>query len=211
MCGSGAVFGCGLCGYMGFVGSFVISGPSLWGLRMVFFFCSGRRRHTRCALVTGVQTCALPISSLPSFIDPADPLIRYQGGPPDWTVAPNVATYLSNPFTVSQYSRYFLISPINRSLLSPKLNGATGNALQVLVSYAETCFYIAEFIEKGYGSGVNTGGTAEDWYKKGVASSIRVMNEIALEAQSETAFSGNGEAEINASLADPDVQLNGRA
>src|SRR3546814_867756 len=28
---------------------------------MMFFF-SSRRRHTRCALVTGVQTCALPIS-----------------------------------------------------------------------------------------------------------------------------------------------------
>src|SRR3546814_16845 len=26
------------------------------------FFCSSRRRHTRCALGTGVQTCALPIS-----------------------------------------------------------------------------------------------------------------------------------------------------
>src|SRR3546814_8115614 len=29
-------------------------------LAVVFFF-SSRRRHTRCALVTGVQTCALPI------------------------------------------------------------------------------------------------------------------------------------------------------
>src|SRR3546814_1437246 len=28
----------------------------------IFFFFSSRRRHTRCALVTGVQTCALPIS-----------------------------------------------------------------------------------------------------------------------------------------------------
>src|SRR3546814_2094000 len=27
----------------------------------LFFFVSSRRRHTRCALVTGVQTCALPI------------------------------------------------------------------------------------------------------------------------------------------------------
>src|SRR3546814_9573032 len=27
------------------------------------FFFSSRRRHTRCALVTGVQTCALPISA----------------------------------------------------------------------------------------------------------------------------------------------------
>src|SRR3546814_16161988 len=29
---------------------------------VVVFFFSSRRRHTRCALVTGVQTCALPIS-----------------------------------------------------------------------------------------------------------------------------------------------------
>src|SRR3546814_1773189 len=29
-----------------------------------YFFFSSRRRHTRCALVTGVQTCALPISAL---------------------------------------------------------------------------------------------------------------------------------------------------
>src|SRR3546814_6217586 len=32
--------------------------PIIWD----FFFFSSRRRHTRCALVTGVQTCALPIS-----------------------------------------------------------------------------------------------------------------------------------------------------
>src|SRR3546814_9822525 len=31
-----------------------------------FFFFSSRRRHTRCALVTGVQTCALPISMTPA-------------------------------------------------------------------------------------------------------------------------------------------------
>src|SRR3546814_10777225 len=34
----------------------------------VFLF-SGRRRHTRCALVTGVQTCALPILRL-AALDP---------------------------------------------------------------------------------------------------------------------------------------------
>src|SRR3546814_5847596 len=33
-----------------------------WYLYFVIFFFSSRRRHTRCALVTGVQTCALPIS-----------------------------------------------------------------------------------------------------------------------------------------------------
>src|SRR3546814_8598431 len=36
---------------------------------MCFFF-SSRRRHTRCALVTGVQTCALPISYLHLAPDP---------------------------------------------------------------------------------------------------------------------------------------------
>src|SRR3546814_1897283 len=33
----------------------------------VLFFFSSRRRHTRCALVTGVQTCALPTSLEASF------------------------------------------------------------------------------------------------------------------------------------------------
>src|SRR3546814_21037438 len=32
------------------------------------FFFSSRRRHTRCALVTGVQTCALPIWKLPVMV-----------------------------------------------------------------------------------------------------------------------------------------------
>src|SRR3546814_7971955 len=31
------------------------------GVHGLSFFFSSRRRHTRCALVTGVQTCALPI------------------------------------------------------------------------------------------------------------------------------------------------------
>src|SRR3546814_13728396 len=39
----------------------------------VFFF-SSRRRHTRCALVTGVQTCALPISG--THCSPDEPFIK---------------------------------------------------------------------------------------------------------------------------------------
>src|SRR3546814_5319858 len=38
---------------------------------IVFFLFSSRRRHTRCALVTGVQTCALPIYAG----TPDDPLV----------------------------------------------------------------------------------------------------------------------------------------
>src|SRR3546814_15907204 len=36
----------------------------MMSLVLMLFFMSSRRRHTMCALVTGVQTCALPIYSL---------------------------------------------------------------------------------------------------------------------------------------------------
>src|SRR3546814_1908376 len=48
--------------------AYVLCGYLLsWSL--FFFFFSSRRRHTRCALVTGVQTCALPIFALPEVTD----------------------------------------------------------------------------------------------------------------------------------------------
>src|SRR3546814_12998852 len=46
-------------------------------------FFSSRRRHTRCALVTGVQTCALPIlNSSPTdvSVDTANRIIGIDGG-----------------------------------------------------------------------------------------------------------------------------------
>src|SRR3546814_5753164 len=47
-------------------------------LLVLCFFFSSRRRHTRCALVTGVQTCALPISArwAGSFVEAIDHLCR---------------------------------------------------------------------------------------------------------------------------------------
>src|SRR3546814_13794622 len=50
-----------------------------------FFFFSSRRRHTRCALVTGVQTCALPISS---SIDPSKAFIGSQASRGSWSTSP---------------------------------------------------------------------------------------------------------------------------
>src|SRR3546814_56389 len=47
---------------------------------MVFsFFFSSRRRHTRCALVTGVQTCALPIyfQPVPAGQEGPNPAIHF--------------------------------------------------------------------------------------------------------------------------------------
>src|SRR3546814_3393830 len=46
---------------------------------LVYFFFSSRRRHTRCALVTGVQTCALPILVLAA--DKAFDLCRFAALP----------------------------------------------------------------------------------------------------------------------------------
>src|SRR3546814_7876932 len=43
---------------------------------LVFFFFSSRRRHTSCALMTGFQTCALPIwSSSPRPVQVTEPLV----------------------------------------------------------------------------------------------------------------------------------------
>src|SRR3546814_19360293 len=53
------------------------------------FFFSSRRRHTRCALVTGVQTCALPISFIeqleamvPHFYEQVGQFLRAYIAPP---------------------------------------------------------------------------------------------------------------------------------
>src|SRR3546814_7283043 len=48
------------------------------------FFFSSRRRQTRCALVTGVQTCALPISANASIRvllpEPGPPVMTWKSG-----------------------------------------------------------------------------------------------------------------------------------
>src|SRR3546814_4410285 len=48
----------------------------------MFFFFSSRRRHTRCALVTGVQTCALPICEYLDFGNPQRLLKSLDARPP---------------------------------------------------------------------------------------------------------------------------------
>src|SRR3546814_14246906 len=59
---------------------------SMTGSGNTFFF-SSRRRHTRCALVTGVQTCALPISTRGTNLQVN--LIRQRSGQRlDWTFGP---------------------------------------------------------------------------------------------------------------------------
>src|SRR3546814_918916 len=64
-------------------------------MSLVFFF-SSRRRHTRCALVTGVQTCALPIYQLVIENETEEKIIEIAGNfvpvtPAQWRSRRDVA------------------------------------------------------------------------------------------------------------------------
>src|SRR3546814_7949600 len=71
----------------------------------VFFLFSSRRRHTRCALVTGVQTCALPI------FDSIDPIIRKQVSV-DVPKRPMVMRLGSTAESAAQPAPHFLPAPL---------------------------------------------------------------------------------------------------
>ena len=143
--------------------------------------------------------------TLPSFIDIDDPLIRFQGGPVDWTINAPQQNYFKNGFIVNDQVKYNLISTINRRFFAPRWDGATtGTYTELLAGAAETNLMLAEFIKKGYGTG-----DYEQYYKKGVEASIRTMNAIAQAAGSTTAYSGSGDAEIAAYLDGPEVKLDG--
>src|SRR3546814_17963340 len=65
-------------------------------LIFVFFF-SSRRRHTRCALVTGVQTCALPIYSFSGHqFDLEQGVISFNGPMMNPTLAIRAETKISD-------------------------------------------------------------------------------------------------------------------
>jgi hypothetical protein len=58
----------------------------------------------------------------------------------------------------SSYSQYSHISDV---IQAPDFPG-------IMMTYAELCFYMAEAAERGY----NVGGTAEEWYNKGITASF---------------------------------------
>src|SRR3546814_7845404 len=68
---------------------------------MVLCFLSSRRRHTRCALVTGVQTCALPIyinSAYPYALSNA-PSLGIEHG--EWR-------YIERPTEIAEFGVYHI-------------------------------------------------------------------------------------------------------
>lgn len=145
--------------------------------------------------------------TLPSWCNLNDPNIMYQGGSADFALATPKRLYFDTPFNGGGSNRYPLISNFNRRFWAPTVDGGTGQILDVMVSYAEVCLHIAEFIQKGYGTGFDTKGTAAQWYNKGVRSSVQTMNSIATVAKS-TSF-GNVDPLVDTFLTNPKVALDG--
>ncbi|MEI6679992.1 MAG: SusD/RagB family nutrient-binding outer membrane lipoprotein [Mariniphaga sp.] len=111
------------------------------------------------------------------------------------------------PFVPYRNNKYSLISGINRRFFNPRIDDATGKVIDVIVPHAKVCIQIAEFIPKGYGTGVGTKGTAADCYNKGVRASIETMNNIAIKAGSYSV--SNVSALTDAYLQQPKVMLDG--
>src|SRR3546814_3432430 len=81
--------------------------PSYVLLYIFFFFFSSRRRHTRCALVTGVQTCALPIwTTVPPIEKPSTSTCSYP------SAATNVAASSAIASIVSGVCPLELLTPL---------------------------------------------------------------------------------------------------
>lgn len=148
--------------------------------------------------------------TLPAFININDPMIQWQGGPADWTTDLATATWYKTAFDAGGNNRYRLFGTINKKFFAPRhLAAYNGKMLDYMVTWAETCFYIAEFIQKGYGTGFDTKGMAEEWYNKGIAASVRTMNDIAIAAESTLGYTGNGDAEVAAYQQHANVKFNG--
>src|SRR3546814_2871935 len=102
---------------------------------VVVFFFSSRRRHTRCALVTGVQTCALVIN--PALLQPHEPSGSIQAQQP---LPISCSPLLNRTITGSRplISRRFDINQSDECqrgiAYDGGLLGARGSTLQLIAS-----------------------------------------------------------------------------
>src|SRR3546814_9434049 len=94
----------------------------LGSVLFMWFVCffSSRRRHTRCALVTGVQTCALPIFSRSDIEWVQVPAGRYGGGYVDKVnelvgQSPRRPLRIGEPIRNSDLGRPEVVSKIGRA------------------------------------------------------------------------------------------------
>lgn len=108
--------------------------------------------------------------------------------------------------TTSQVT-YDTLSKVQTRLFDLDQDGGAGSGgqyTQPFATYAEMCFILAEFTERG----VNTGGTAAEWYNKGVTASLKAYDQIGATAKI-IGYSALGNEEIGTYLADPAVAYTG--
>jgi len=144
---------------------------------------------------------------------------RYIGAP-TYRQDPNVGVpgyylFIDDPNTVGPNT--MMVSKWNRRLIQESkhtyggLPPAEGNYVDVVISYAEVCFMMSEFTLKGY-----TSGNAEEWYTKGIESSINTYNmigekgDLTLRVANKTyPYLPIADTEIENYLTSPEVEFNG--
>ncbi len=124
---------------------------------------------------------ATPNVTLPKFAKSpvTEPWDRLVGAP----VAPDssgVADYFGATLKDSEGKNYSRLPYVDYNLIKPKQNNRNGEYKNIFLGAAEVSLYLAEFVEKGYVSGI---GTAKDWYEKGIRLSCQTYNDKAQKAQ----------------------------
>lgn len=132
-----------------------------------------------------------------------EPWDRLVGAP----VAPDssgIVDYFGATLIDAAGENYSRLPYVDYNLIKPKQDDRTGEYLNYVLGAPEVCLYLAEFIEKGYISGI---GTAKEWYEKGVSLSVQNYDNRAAKAQiSDYATRALASDEIDALLAKDDVK-----
>src|SRR3546814_5555804 len=91
------------------------------------FFFSSRRRHTRCALVTGVQTCALPICQKVAIDDTPGGLGRGTAQQKEIALCAQLRNAFDKPCPLFKMRRQGAPVPVDHR--HPECAGTLANAL----------------------------------------------------------------------------------
>src|SRR3546814_4304465 len=108
-----------------------------------FFFFSSRRRHTRCALVTGVQTCALPILTVfpvrsRGYSCPKINLVMHELEPfYKWRDDYIASEDSKSPFFKQQYSEFLFDKQIYNFYIHPQWDYFGSPTLYLKVLFAD--------------------------------------------------------------------------
>ena len=132
-----------------------------------------------------------------------EPWDRLVGAP----VAPDssgIVDYFGATLIDAAGENYSRLPYVDYNFIKPKQDDRTGEYLNYILGAPEVCLYLAEFIEKGYVSGI---GTAKEWYEKGVSLSLQNYDNRAAKAQiTDYATRALASDEIDALLAKDDVK-----